>query len=528
MEIIILKHVSYIKGKEKISFFSKEIGKKYLESKDLSFMDFTKQTSIISFDFVNIIESVPINDNIIFIDIINLKRQLVGRSKNEFKSKEKPWLIWNMINELKPEASSDLAKFQENIEKTKAIFLGIMPSSFDASHIYSFLLNCIETIYLNLKKDLSTSIEKERFEQFECQLNNVLFETNKNGIRIDRKKVREHIHNVNIELYEIKNKLQLEFGVFSLFDYENILKIICKEFKWFKEIKVNSKEFWGAISLQKDNSKFVNLLYLEKKLSKDKTILTRIGSLDTDYIYPVFDYFGTVTGRILVSAPSLQQLNKKYRDIIIPKSKMELVYIDYCQFEAGILASEANETKLIEMYNDNDIYTEISTKLGKEKVSRDLAKKLFFYYCYGMSKERILLYSGKDLNIFFNEFNNLEIYEKQIEEGFFKDGYVETTLGNRRYKSLNNIENIKEGWLISQRIQGIASLILKEVIIQISKENKEIEFLLPMHDAILYQIPKSKIEELTIIIEKTFKSVFKRHCPSLNPKVSNKKFFEIQ
>lgn len=527
MEIIVLKYTSYKKGKEHISFFTKQIGKKFKICMDIDFLNDNVKKTIISFDFINIIDDIPIGDNVLIVDIENLKRQLIGRSKNEYKKKHKPWLIWNMINELNPDyLRLKSIDFYNNIEKAKAVFLGINSEEINVTKIYSFMLECIEKIYIDLKDELSLSHEKERFEKIECQLNNILFETYRKGIQVDTNKIRQHIQQVNVDLYEVKNKLQLEYGIFSLYDYDNIQKRISTEFAWFKDIKINSKEFWDVISLQRDNSKLVNLLYLQRKLTKDKTILTRIGSLDTSFINPLLDYFGTITGRILATSPSLQQLNKKYRDIIVPKSDMELVYIDYSQFEAGILAFEANEPKLIEMYNNNDIYTEISVKLGVEAVPRHLAKKLFFCYCYGMSKENILKYSGKNLDLFFKEFSNLEIFEKQIMEQFLSNGFVETSLGNRRHLSLNNVKREKEGWLISQRIQGIASLILKEVILQIYNKNKEIEFLLPMHDAVLYQVPKNKIEQLTQEIKDSFINVFKQHCPTLNPKVSDKPFHE--
>ncbi len=527
MEIIILKHVSYNKGKEHITFFTKEIGEKIKVCKELGFVNDNKSKTIISFDFINIINDISLGENVIFIDIENLKRQLLGRSKNEYKRNDRPWLIWNMLRDLIPmDSLLRVSDFKENIAKAKTVFLGINSGETNVVKIYSFMLDCIESIYIKLKNELSISHEKERFEKIECKLNNILFEAHNRGVRIDPIKVKKHIANVNIELYEVKNKLQLEFGVFSLYDYENIRNRICKEFSWFKEIKINSKEFWKAVKFQKDNSKFIKLLYLEQKLIQNKSILTRIGSLDTDYVHPVLDYFGTITGRILVSSPSLQQLNKKYRDIIIPNKEMKLIYIDYSQFEAGILAFEANDQKLIAMYNEDDIYTQISKKLGAENVSRDLAKKIFFCYCYGMSKENILMYSGRNLDLFFNEFADLGIFETTIIEKFIKEGFVETIIGNRRFKSLNNSENHKEGWLISQRIQGFASLILKEVILEIYKKNKHIEFLLPMHDAVLYQIPIDKVVELTKEIEDTFKSVLKKYCPNLEPKVTNKPFYE--
>lgn len=527
MEIIVLKYTCYNKGLEHNSYFTKILGQDFKIYENLEFLKVYQSATVISFDYPNIIDNLVLFEFTTYIDIENLKKQLSGRSKLDFDSKKRPWLIWNMINELNPnDFNLTQNAFERNINNSKAIFLGINSDGITVDEVFSFLLKCIEKIYLNLKDELTLSNEKERFEKIESKLNNVLFNTTKRGININVELVKKHIENINVELYQVKNRLQIEYGIFSLRDYNNIKKNLIREFNWFNEIKINSKEFWKALKLRRNTSTLVDLLYLEKKLTKNKTILTRVGSLDSGSIFPLFDYMGTITSRILVTSPSLQQLQKKYRDIIIPEKDKELIYIDYCQFEAGILAHEANDNKLIAMYNTSDIYTQISNKLGEENVSRDLAKKLFFSYCYGMTKENILKYSGHNLNIFFEEFKSLEAFELKIFENFQKDGYVETIYGNRRYKSLNNTESKKEGWLISQRIQGTASLILKDVILNLYKSQKDIQFLLPMHDAILYQVPNTNVEEYKKIIIETFEIELKKYFKKLIPKASSKKFTE--
>ncbi|KAF2082089.1 DNA polymerase [Flavobacterium sharifuzzamanii] len=525
MEIIIIKYTSFDRGKETIQFYTKIVGHKFKIYNDLSFLDKNTNTTIISFEYVNILNDVCLNNNFQYLDIESLKKQLEGRSKIEFKLKQRPWNVWVMIQKLNPEDfKMKKSEFEQSVNNAKAVFMGLNSKETPVNKTYPFLLECIEKIYLNLKSELSTSNEKERYEKVESKMNNVLFEASRRGIRINIDIVKKHIENINIKLYETKNKLQLQYGIFSLNDYENIKANLSKENRYFEELKVNSKKFWKAIKLTREKSELIELLYLERKYTTNKTILTRIGSLDKNYVNPLFEGLGTITGRIIVNSPSLQQLHKDYRDVIIPEQDKELIYIDYCQFEAGILAHEADDEKLIQMYNTNDIYTEISKKLGDTVVSRDLAKKLFFSYCYGMSKENILAFSGHDLNIFFNEFASLEIYEKGVLENFLRDGYVDTILGNRRYKSLKNVENIKENWIISQRIQGVASLILKDVILSVYNSGKDIEFLLPMHDAILYQIPKDKIEDYTKFIIERFEFELKKYFNKLTPKASIKKF----
>ena len=55
---------------------------------------------------------------------------------------------------------------------------------------------------------------------------------------------------------------------------------------------------------------------------------------------------------------------------------------------------------------------------------------------------------------------------------------------------------------------------------------KWILFLIPMHDAVLYQIPKGKLEEKKEILEVQFKKAFKEVCPKINPKVDFKEFYK--
>jgi len=74
MELIVLKHISYNKGKEHITFFTKQVGEKLLICKNLDFLFEEQEVKIISFDYINIIDDLPMGANLCFIDIENLKR----------------------------------------------------------------------------------------------------------------------------------------------------------------------------------------------------------------------------------------------------------------------------------------------------------------------------------------------------------------------------------------------------------------------------------------------------------------------
>lgn len=525
MEIIILKHLYYFKGKKSIQYYSKLINGDIFIYKNLDFLKGDKNYNIISFDFVNLIDSIDVNEKIIFTDIEQIKKQIIGHSKNDFSKSDRPWDFWNMLSQYHKNDDSD--EMIEKLKNAKKFYFGFTDkaSNDQIKNIFAFLLKSIEDIFKTISQELSDKSELDRHELIEKKINSILLERTRKGILIDPSLLKSLIKNVNIDYYNIKNRLQLEYGIFSKTDFENIKREISKAVPVLIDT-VGTKEYIENLSYYKDDFELIGLLHGERKLSLNKTILTRIGSLDDKKVYPQFQYFGTVTSRILIDAPSFQQLNKKFRNIILPEEGMELIYIDYCQFEAGILASEADDMKLIDMYNEQDIYTQMHNVLKDvPNISRDKCKKLFFSYCYGMSKEKIKKETEIDLNVFFNEFPNLQKFNLELKQKFNTNGFVETALGNRRYKGTDK-NNMQDNWLISQRIQGNASLILKKAILKVYELDKEIEFLIPMHDAVLYQIPIGTRTEKIKLLETQFKQSFKEICPKIDPKVEFKPFYE--
>jgi DNA polymerase I-like protein with 3'-5' exonuclease and polymerase domains len=526
MEIIVLKHQNYKKGKENAFFYSKIIGGEIKKHKDLSFLDDGKYSSLISFDFGNIINDINDISNLTFIDVEEIKKQLTGKSKNEFKKNERPWDIWHQIRKsLKFESFEEINK---QIIEFKKNYYGLddQVSVENIKLNFDFLLITIDEIYTNLIVELNKKFEFDRYNLIEKEINTILIERTKEGIRIDETKINGLIKELNIELYQIKNELQLKYRIFSKNDFLNIARNLEKDYPELIE-SLGTNDFYKDLKLFKEESNLLKLLYDERKVATNKSILSRIGSLDGKRVFPHFSSFGTVTSRILVDSPSFQQLSKKYRNIILNDDDKELIYIDYCQFEAGILASESNDPKLIDMYNNQDIYTQLSIAIFGDELNRNKSKLLFFAYCYGMSIKNINQRFGKEkLDIFFNQFPNLDVFRKKINDDFIKHKFINTSMGNHRYMSSKNFENEVESWVISQKIQGNASLILKKAILNIYEIDKEIEFLLPMHDAVLYQIPKGKKEEKKIILEKAFKTALKDICPLLEPKVEFKNFFE--
>ncbi|RRJ86880.1 hypothetical protein EG240_15795 [Paenimyroides tangerinum] len=512
MEAIVIKIVNYNKGNIQNIYHIKEIGKSVKTQKDQ--LNLKKYKAIISFDFPNILEDLTLIDDMHYFDLEKVNRQLIGRSKKEFLGKEYPWNIWNALKKLDFSQLDILENdFLLKLKDSRNYYLGIK-SDFDIGKTVDFFMQCLEILYKTLVHSLESSLENDRYFSIEKKLSPILFKATKKGIHLDITKVREHIKNIDKDLYNQRNILQLKYGIFSKNDYKNLKLNI--ESKIPSNLKLKSKEFWSYLKTNRYQHSIFNTLLLERNLSKNKTILTRLGNLESEIIYPNYDYFGTITGRIIVQNPALQQLSSKYRNIILPEKGKKLLYLDFCQFEAGILASEADDDLLIKMYNEVDIYDAIVKNIGENKINREQAKEIFYSFCYGMKYQ--------NENDFFKQFPSLINYFDSVKSEFSEKGHISTINGNLRFQTIN-IEDIEsENWLISQKIQGLSSIILKEIILRVDKRYPEIDFLLPMHDAVLYQVSEEKFDLYSNTLKEIFESVLKNYCPKLNPKVIEKMF----
>jgi DNA polymerase I-like protein with 3'-5' exonuclease and polymerase domains len=119
----------------------------------------------------------------------------------------------------------------------------------------------------------------------------------------------------------------------------------------------------------------------------------------------------------------------------------------------------------------------------------------------------------------------IEKWKASIEDLLFHQGRIGTLFGNYRYRDVHGELNARERrWAVSQVVQGTGSLILKRAIIEIKKKLPEVSILLPMHDALLVEIPERSaseiVEELLTQLRRTFIEI----CPFVVPSVKVKSF----
>lgn len=461
----------------------------FTEDHEISFRNkyYTFQVS----DFIRELKSKRFK---IIPEIINLEsfdKQFSQRGKDLFDFKK-----WHILKALRREE--------------------IIDSNYKITHLKDFLLEVKD--FINKLKENSDA-ELDRFNNIELKINEIINKTSFEGIKIDRNILDNKCLNLHKDIYELKNEFQFLYNIFQpeyLETQSHYLKN--KNYKILISIE-------NTIRLLRKSDVICEKFHKLNRLIKDlKTLMmlkSRLGGID--FVNPYFVGFGSITSRIIIKEPSLQNLRKENRDVIIPNEGKELFYLDYNQFEASILAHLSKDILLLNLINKNDVYADIVEKIYNKELnddSRKEAKILFYRYLYGDTFENNLEFKKK-VDTYFSKFSTLAKFKNDLIKISMEKSYVETGFGNDRKLDLNN-ENI---WILSHLIQSKASYIFKKAIIETYQKVKKARLLIPLHDGALYEIDEKDAENIKYQITKIFKEVFQKECSLLaNPQAEEQDF----
>jgi DNA polymerase I-like protein with 3'-5' exonuclease and polymerase domains len=449
-----------------------------------------------------------------------------GRSKKSYPKGKYPWLFWNRINrDIGAEEAKNLyTRLREETSEDE-----IIPS-------LEFLAKKLKEYYDASIVKIQESNQIDRFNDLENEIQQILHKRQIEGIHIDESILKDLVTKLEVNKNALINKLRYKYSLIDL-NYKSIrLFLIDKGFKISRK-DYNYFNLLSYLKTTKITSEICKDIYITLRVKSDYEKLKQYITEEGDLIHPEFDCIGTITSRILINYPHIQQLKKENRIIFKAKEGFTLLYCDFNQFEPCILASFSKDDVMIDLYNSEDIYTNFSEYIFGNKALRKEAKVLFLSYLYGMSNKKLIssiedvikkkgLTKNASATDFFSKFENLEKFKILESEKAIESAYIQSETTLRR-----NIKKTKTGkgkksetrFVLSQLIQGTASYILKKSIIDVSKD-EEIEFLIPMHDAVLYQVPTDKLEEKKKFIEESFIGNYAKLCPDINATVDFKPF----
>ncbi|MBM0774197.1 DNA polymerase I [Staphylococcus epidermidis] len=258
---------------------------------------------------------------------------------------------------------------------------------------------------------------------------------------------------------------------------------------------------------------------LQKVISKDHRIHTR------------FNQTLAQTGRLSSIDPNLQNIpirleeGRKIRKAFKPTSKDSVILsADYSQIELRVLAHITQDESLKHAFiNGHDIHTATAMKVFNvesdqvDSLMRRQAKAVNFGIVYGISDyglSQSLCITRKQAKAFIDDylasFPGVKQYMSDIVKDAKAQGYVETLLHRRRYipdiTSRNfNLRSFAERTAMNTPIQGSAADIIKLAMVKFSEKIKETKYhaklLLQVHDELIFEIPKSEVEDFSKFVE---------------------------
>jgi DNA polymerase I len=342
-----------------------------------------------------------------------------------------------------------------------------------------------------VEADAQASDEWDRYLTIERPIADYLIRSAANGIAIDSVSLRRHKEDIEFLYYMTLKNFSARYSLpLEVPSDEDVMEYLAP--RGFDFSGVGVEYILNFVPMQDG---FSDRLLELRKIANSRWTLNSI-PLSQKRIFPIVDSFGSITSRIYYKDPSLQNLAKRHRDILTADEGMKLSYVDFGQYEAGIMGALSGDEKMLALFASGDLYTQVSQMIFSDASKRKHAKRLFLSYAYGMKRKGLIdaafgLGARRDAaKNFFNQFSQFENWKSGIWAEFLAAGRVGTALGNYLARSSSGDLSEKEKRsAVSQVVQGTASLIFKKALLGLNLV-QDVQLKVPMHDAVLFQHPK--------------------------------------
>ena len=383
-------------------------------------------------------------------------------------------------------------------------------------------------------KKLENENMTELFANIEMPLVFVLYDMQKEGVRVDKEGLKSYGEVLGGEEFNINSPKQL--GII-LFEKMNM--------PYKKKTKSGYSTAADVLDKLAPEYPFVKKILEYRQLAKLKsTYADGLAAYISEdgRTHGKFNQTITATGRISSTEPNLQnipirmELGRQIRKVFIPKEGCVFLDADYSQIELRIMAHMSKDEKLIEAYNmAEDIHRITASQVfgvpfdEVTDLQRRNAKAVNFGIIYGISSfglSQDLSISRKEasdyIEQYFKTYPKIKGYIDSMVEDAKKTGYSLTMFNRRRpipeLKSSNFMQrSFGERVAMNAPIQGTAADIIKLAMIRVydalKKGGYKSKLLLQIHDELLVETYPDEIEDVKKIIEDGMKNAVKLSVP---------------
>jgi DNA polymerase-1 len=351
------------------------------------------------------------------------------------------------------------------------------------------------------------------------------------GIRVDLEYCRRSIEALKGTEADLAARAEYEWGVKRLGSDQQVINRLKQDGVVFTRFTEKGRESLDEEALELINHPLAALVkeYRHARKIAGTYFENYIELADGDLLHPSVNQLGAKTGRMSVSRPSMQNLERSalVRDAFIAREDHVLLLVDYDTIEYRLFAHYAGMTEILEAARAGvDMHTRTAQQIyQKEEISKDersLTKNATYAKLYGAGApqfSRTAKVSETQGTAFYNAyeatFPEVVNFHRKLEDLALRrkaeDGepWIRTNYGRR----LSLMPGGGEYMLVNYLIQGTAADVLKDAMVQLDLAGLSKYLLLPVHDELVFDIPRSEIDELEpeIIETMTFKDRFA--CP---------------
>lgn len=401
-----------------------------------------------------------------------------------------------------------------------------------------------------LTKELEEKNNLGLLNKIEVPLISVLAQMETTGILIDAKFLNQMAKKVGAEINELEDKIyqisKTNFNIASPLQLKEIL---------FNKLKISTQGLGhtktgvstaaGELEKLKGQHEIIDHIIRYRELAKLKsTYLDALPKLvdKTGRIHTSYNQTVAATGRLSSSDPNLQnipirtELGQKIRQAFIAPKGYSILSADYSQIELRIIASLANDTKMIASFKKGeDIHLRTASEINDvplDQVTKEMryaAKAVNFGIIYGQGAWGLAEGTGITrqkamdfIDRYFEIHNAIKNYLEGVKNLARANGYVETFFGRRRYlpeinSSMQPVRAGAERAAINHPIQGTAADLIKLAMIEIHRDlpkfSPQTKMLLQVHDELVFEVPNNEIKKVAKFVADYMEKVYTLRAP---------------
>jgi DNA polymerase-1 len=409
--------------------------------------------------------------------------------------------------------------------------------------------------YKPLKKDLESIDDYGLMEKIEMPTMKVLAEMELNGVFLDTKRIAEISKENTKELAEVTKTIHALAGVdFNISSPIQLREVLFEKLEipveGLKKGKTGLSTSAETLELIRDQHPIIPLVEQYRELTKLQNtyidVLPTLINPKTHRIHTNYNQAIAATGRLSSIDPNLQnipvrtKLGLEVRKAFIAEEGNILVSADYSQIELRVVASLAQDKKMMEIFEKGlDIHQATAAAIHEvplDKVTKDMryaAKEINFGILYGMGTYGLSWRAGIShvqaktfIAKYFQEFSGVRMYLDETLKFTKEKGYCETLFGRRRYIPELASTNFQarasgERMAINHPIQGTAADIMKMAMIAVHEKLKikdqkyqgKVKIILQVHDELVVEVEKGLEDEIGELLKETMEHVVELRVP---------------